>query len=388
MTDPARLRNELEEIALAGDGYGAILARLASETGRTARLVAVHGGLLATSEPDVPVPAASAPASGVPASASTAGGLDTATARRALACDGLTEVVCTDGLAALAAPVRAGGRRIGLVLLAAPADADALRAATVPIAIEAVRRDAETAAVAESAGRLVDELRFGSLRAADQLARAAERFGLALDRPHAAAVFEYDGPNVRAWATAVRWIEMPVRQEGERGWTVLAGDVAAELRRIRERLAGIVGEGTVLAASGPTVSDPGATPRSFREAEVVLALARRTPGTVELPYDALGLQALLLSVPAERLAAFVESALGPILASPDLLVTLEAWYETNGSRAAVANRLGIHRNSVGYRMGRVRELLGVDPLDPWQARRLQGALDARDVLAALADAGR
>lgn len=390
MTNPdpkrAELRAELEDIALAGEGFVAILRRLASATGRTARLVAVHGGLLATSEAEIAPLAASLPASGVPASASTDAGLDAASAHIALAADGATHVVCTDGLAGLAFAVRAGTRRIGLLVVEEPIDEEILEIAAVPVAIEAVRRDAQTAATAESASRLVDELRYGSLRETDQLVRAAAQFGLPLHRPHAAAVFSYDGPNRRAWSTAVKWIEMPVREEGDSGWTVLTGDIPGELSRIRERLQGIVGEGTVLAASGPTVSDVASTPQSFREAEVVLAMLRRRDA-VELPYQATGLCALLLSVAPDRLAAYVDERLRPLLDRPELLETLEAWYAANGSRAAVAERLGIHRNSVGYRIARMRELLGVDPLDPWHARQLQAALDAREVLQALRDLG-
>jgi hypothetical protein len=382
-TDPAGLRRELEAIALAGEGFHPILERVARESGTTARLVAVHGGLLATSDTGVAPPAASVPASGVPASASTDGGLDAATARIALAADGVTDVVCTDGLSARAVAVRAGARRIGLLVVGAPVDEAVLEAAATPIAIEAVRRDAEAAAIAESASRLVDELRYGSARDAEEQVRAAERFGLPLDRPHAAAVFAYDGPNDRAWSTAVRWIEMPVRQEGAYGWTILTGDVDGELRRIRERLQGIVGEGTVYAATGPVVSDVASTPRSFREAEIVLALLRRRDGEYELPYDTLGLRALLLSVPPDRLEAFVEERLGPLLDRPELLATLTAWYAANGSRAGVADRLGIHRNSVGYRITKIRELLGVDPLDPEHARSLQAALDAAEVVHAM-----
>jgi DNA-binding PucR family transcriptional regulator len=203
-----------------------------------------------------------------------------------------------------------------------------------------------------------------------------------VDSPHAAAVFAYDGTNRGAWATGVRWIEMPVRDAGGLGWTVLAGDVAAELYRIRRRLQGIVGDDApVLAASGPTVSDLAGTARSFAEAEVVLALLRSRPGEVELTYEALGFGGLLLSVPPERLRWFVDTHLGPILDRSDLLETLAAWYEERGSRAAVARRLHIHRNSVGYRIGRTRDLLGADPFDPWTALQLRAALVARDILA-------
>lgn len=394
MEKPA-LRDELEQLALAGEGYPALLRRLSEATGRRARLVAVHGGLLATSEPGVASPAVSQPASGVPASQSVEHGLEPGDARDALQRDAPSAVRCTDGLDAAAFPVHAGARRVGLLLLEGPLDDDAraaLTAAGVAFAIEAVRRDAEAAARAESAERLVEELRFGTFRNADQLIRAAQRFGLALDQPHAGAVFAYDGTQTRTWHTAIRWIEMPVFDDdgasSARAWTVLAGDVAAELRRIRARLEGIVGDTPVLAASGPLVTRPNETAASFTEAEMVLALLRARPGEVVLPYEALGSQALLLSVPAPRLDAFVRATLGPLLDRPDLLATLRAWYSASGSRNGVSEQLGIHRNSVGYRIARARELLGADPLDPLTARALQAALDAHELLLALAPAAR
>jgi DNA-binding PucR family transcriptional regulator len=138
----------------------------------------------------------------------------------------------------------------------------------------------------------------------------------------------------------------------------------------------------VLAASGPTVADLAGTARSFAEAEVVLALLRERSGAVELTHEALGLGGLLLSVPADRLRRFVDAHLGPIVEAPELVETLAAWYGENGSRAAVAARLHVHRNTVGYRIGRIRELVSADPFDPRTALQLQVALEARDVLAA------
>ncbi len=315
MTDPAQLRRELEALALGGSGFEAILARLAAVSQRTVRLVAVHGGLLASSENDAVRAAASVPASGVPASASLDRGVEPGAVQIALASDDPVEIVCTDGMAVCAVPLRAGTRRIGLLSMQAPVrerELALLRAAVVPVAIEAVRRDAETAAAAERASHLVDELRFGSFRDPDLLLRAAHRFGLALDRPHAGAVFAYDGSNLRVWETAIRWVEMPVHEERGRGWTIVSGDVPAQIRRIRARLEGIVGDGTVLAASGSLVATPVETARSFREAEIALALLRNRDGERVLSNDQLGLQALLLSVPRERLDRYAKATLGPL----------------------------------------------------------------------------
>jgi sugar diacid utilization regulator len=253
----------------------------------------------------------------------------------------------------------------------------------VPVCIEAVRRDAEAATRAESASRLIDEVRFGLLRDPGEVARAAERFSVALGRPHVAAAFAYDGANERTWATALSWIETPVRQDRGLGWTILAAD-ERELTRIRTRLQGMVGDDAqVLAACGSVVDDVHDTARSFFEAEAALALLRRGGRGVELRFSTLGLAGVLLSVPRERLRAFVDDQLGPILERADLLETLVAWLDTNGSRAAVAHRLDIHRNSVGYRMGRIRQLLACDPVEPATALQIQAALVAREMLAVL-----
>lgn len=74
--------------------------------------------------------------------------------------------------------------------------------------------------------------------------------------------------------------------------------------------------------------------------------------------------------------------MGPILERPELLTTLQAWLTAGGSRLAVSERLHLHRNSVGYRVGQLKQLLGADPLDPPNAAILHAALAAREVLAA------
>jgi hypothetical protein len=375
MVDVAKLGEELAELALAGKGWTELLARLADVTGREARLIGVHGGVLAA-----------APSTEV-------AGLEPSTVAALLRSDEPAPVTCNDGWTGAAVALHAGPRRAGLLLLEEPLtdeQRDLLLAARVPMCIEAVRRDVEATARAESASRLIDEVRYGPLRHPDEVRRAAERFGIALDRPHAAAVFAYDGANQRTWATALSWIEMPVRQDDGIGWTLLLGDVRGELTRIRTRVQGMVGDDApVLAATGSVVSDVAGTARSFFEAEVALTFLRRQgPRPVpELHFGSLGLSGLLLSVPRERLHQFVEDQLGPIADRDDLLATLAAWLDTNGSRAAVAHQLDIHRNSVGYRMGKIRELLDFDPQDAGAALQVRSALLAREILDVLDEHG-
>ena len=45
-----------------------------------------------------------------------------------------------------------------------------------------------------------------------------------------------------------------------------------------------------------------------------------------------------------------------------LIATLRSWCMHDGQSQACADALGIHRNSLRYRMERIGELSGVDPL--------------------------
>jgi len=376
------LTDRLCRDALEGVGWGDLLVVLAAELGQEVRLVAVHGGLLSGSRAGAG-PAMSRPASGHPASAETIGGLDPATVSEVHEAGRAMSVIDPGGNHVLAAPVSAGRRRVGALFVEEPVPesaAEALESAALAFAIVASRRDAEAAVIADEASRLIDELRFGSLRDPRALRRAATRFGLHLDRPHAAAVFAYQGSNRAAWSAAARWIESPAHLADERVWTVVAGDVTGELRRVQLRLQGIVAAGRVVAVAGGVVTEVGDTWRSFLEAEAALeySIVRDLAGPVDLVDT--GLAGVLFGVAPERLHRFVEAQLGPILDRPELVETLRAWLDHNGSRGAVADQLFLHRNTVGYRVNRACDLLGRPAEAVKRSLRIRAAMAAMDAL--------
>lgn len=57
-----------------------------------------------------------------------------------------------------------------------------------------------------------------------------------------------------------------------------------------------------------------------------------------------------------------------------LLDTLNAWFASNGSVAAVADRIGVHQNTVRNRIRRIAAVTGRDPLHPRDAAELYLAL--------------
>ncbi|MFD4670009.1 PucR family transcriptional regulator [Lentzea sp. NPDC058450] len=64
---------------------------------------------------------------------------------------------------------------------------------------------------------------------------------------------------------------------------------------------------------------------------------------------------------------------------PELLATLETFYALDMDRGRVAHVLHVHRNTLDYRLRRVRELTGINPVGVHGIRTLTAALAARRV---------
>jgi DNA-binding PucR family transcriptional regulator len=109
-------------------------------------------------------------------------------------------------------------------------------------------------------------------------------------------------------------------------------------------------------------------------------------------YRAADLTALLTADPVEAVR-FAEAELGELLVENDtagrLRATIRVYLEENLSPARAARRLGIHQNTVVYRVKQTEELLG----HAIEQRRLQLEVALRlsdmiDGLRAIADRGR
>jgi len=99
-------------------------------------------------------------------------------------------------------------------------------------------------------------------------------------------------------------------------------------------------------------------------------------------YRDLGSLELLLSLPDAALEAFVDRVLGPTSANPRLSVSLAVLLESGCRWSEAAERLGIHRHTLRYRMDRLREQTGRHPDDPEQRMELWLAVKARQALSA------
>jgi sugar diacid utilization regulator len=159
--------------------------------------------------------------------------------------------------------------------------------------------------------------------------------------------------------------------------------------RLRASLTDVVAEGArgedgpadVCVAISGSLRDVDGIRRGYREARRALELGPvLDPGRRIWSYSELALDDLLTSNPlaGQRL---VEEALGPLLAcgasGRRCLESLEAYFRAGLCLKEAAANLGIHPNSLLYRMKQMRRIAGIDPADAEQRLRLEAALRIR-----------
>jgi sugar diacid utilization regulator len=160
------------------------------------------------------------------------------------------------------------------------------------------------------------------------------------------------------------------------GFVVIADEASAErgtergmVRRLQHALDSIDGLPARLhlrIGIGRAESDAAQLGMSLKTAEQALrALARLPQKNATLKFEELGIYRLLLGGNLARdHDDFVAQVLGPVLRADGrgaLLETLAALLAHNFNLAAVARELGVHQNTVKYRMQQLREAFGRDP---------------------------
>jgi purine catabolism regulator len=383
------LYHQMLELVVAGRGVEAVVAKLAELTGRPAILQDAALNLLALRAPvgRGPVSELAALLSRqqtddlVQLEALASNPSDPPTLRLPLAHEGLARVV---------APIGGGAGREGyLSLIGVPAELGAFERLAVSRAAAACAIDLARERAARPDGdvrlaEVLDELLAGSYPSEAAIIGRAQRLGCDLTAPHRAlalrGVNDTSAPAVRALERLLRrelvrrGLPGAVRFDASGALVLVPATVTPEAVRLlvgqlREGMAGLGGH---LAAA---LSRPASGPAGLREA---LAIAQRT-----LDYlvrtagpdawcvvDELGADEILLSLgPLPLLRAFRDDWLERLAAydrrhKTELLETLAAYYDAEGSPTEAAERLHLHRNTLLYRLQRIREITGHNPDEP------------------------
>lgn len=133
-----------------------------------------------------------------------------------------------------------------------------------------------------------------------------------------------------------------------------------------EYIRNIVEEATGLpATAGAGQYYPGLTglKKSYNDAEISLELGRKIWGEGKTYHivDIGMLISLSEKVSPERKAELAHQILGDILKDKDLHKTIKAFYEMNMSLTDAAKKLHLHRNTLIYRLEKIKKEYGLDP---------------------------
>jgi purine catabolism regulator len=273
-------------------------------------------------------------------------------------------------------------------------------------AVVLAREQAAATARREIELNVLDEILDGALRSEVTLLQQAKRLGHDLAQPHVAIIARIDQTSV-ARARDDRWalLEETLGRRGARIlwrlrnnnaeiiWPVAtaaaAEDAANELHEeITQALPGLGSQGLAVSISVGRVQQGLAGIRvSYQEAKQALSLGRRLhgPGRVTR-FDELGVYRVIFAAEGlKELEEFHQENLSSLLAydrehGGELLRTLEAFFQACCSPKEAAAILNVHRNTILYRLERIRDITALDLDDADVRLRLHLALCAHVAL--------
>ena len=303
------------------------------------------------------------------------------------------------GSVQLEIPIESGGDTVGAALVLGAVGAEApelMHAVSVAVLTELAMVDARLEVEENLRGSFLEQLRTGGVGASgDDVVRRAARFGCDLSRGAVALCAEPAGERVRHLVALVS-DEVPealaqLAEDGRvyglvppaEGDADAAGSATALARRVASRLRahGSVGLSSFFV-------EPAALNRALEEAALVLDVVRLggAPGAGDVGDGTYRLLFRVLASHPEEVRSFYEDTIAPLARydeqyGSDLVATLAAWFEHDCSTVATAAAIFVHRHTVAYRLDRVKELSGLDPLRSEDRERLGLGLKAGRVIA-------
>ncbi|MBJ7329989.1 MAG: helix-turn-helix domain-containing protein [Solirubrobacteraceae bacterium] len=303
-----------------------------------------------------------------------------------------------DGLLA-EVPIQSGDDLVGAVVLmagegaASPDAAEYLHLAAVASLTEVAVEEAKEEVEQNLRGSFLEDLRSRPDLEPREIVRRAGRLGCDLSRGAVilCAELKTDRPRHVVATIAEEFPGALAQHMDGRVYALLpaaGGDDAPEmtLETARKLATRLQRHGTVGLSS--FYADPGEFTRGIQEAELVLDVLRQSDAPIAEDIGT-GTYRLLFRVLAshpEEVRSFYEDTVAPIVKyddqyRTDLVGTLEAYLDQNCNMNATAAAIYAHRHTVAYRLDRVKELTGLDPMQSEDRERLGLGLKAYRIIA-------
>lgn len=310
-----------------------------------------------------------------------------------------------------AVPLTVAGETAGSAVLQHRGEPDpgVLALVLTVLALEVERVRAPARASQEEAAAFCADLLDGAFTDGDSIVERGAELGMDLSDPTGALVVRVhphvagdEGWRARALAAVERGARAVSSSSlvGGLGRTGPSCEVVALIPAATEdavaraaqaaftELDGVLPGHAVSVGHGRPTEGPVDLPRAVQEALLACNVGEGDPESAVLGFEETGAYRLLLSAMSENpdeLRRFYAETIEPLAAydaqyETDLVGTVTAYLDADGSVAAAAQRLFTHRHTVRYRLERVRELCGLDVTSSDGRERLSLGLKAMRVL--------
>ncbi len=321
----------------------------------------------------------------------------------------IEQALSIENLCRFVAPIIAKGMARGYLSLIGEKsefgmfDRRAAERSAAACALEMAKAKAVSEAEKRVRGTFVDALLAGSLTP-QEAARSARRNGYNPDGRHAAVVVDWvkkDHPTYRRLETLAHGIakgtEPGVLVQARENEVILfcrleprqglesARRIANSIRRQAETE---FPNDPLAIGIGRPIDALFGLRDSYREARQALSMARRLADPNPLYFGELNVYRLLFQLEySPELNAFCQEVIGKLVEydhaqGTNWLETLTAYFAHNGNLSQTAEALFLHRNTLLYRMDRIREISGLDLDNPETRLSVQLALRAYRLLSA------
>jgi DNA-binding PucR family transcriptional regulator len=138
------------------------------------------------------------------------------------------------------------------------------------------------------------------------------------------------------------------------------------MSKIMRKICGRSTGATILLGASAAFDTPRALAKAYREARISIDVARQRGRSGVVVYDKSGVVGLLFSVKQDGgIQGLVDSTFGSLMKQDpkyrqQLIETLRVYFDLNCSQEAAAQRLGVHRKTISYRLARIAEITGLD----------------------------
>ena len=284
-------------------------------------------------------------------------------------------------------PIASGGRELGAVLLlgrSAPDAGDYMHMAAIAALTEVAVAEARHETERSLRGSFLEEVLSRPELEPSELRRRAMRLGCHLDGGYVALCADPNGRGPGRLTAAILAEAPGALAQAVHGkvYAILPGE-PEPARRAAARLSRHAGVGVSSQRSGA-----GELRRALEEAELVLGV-RAVGGHAAGGEIGEGTYRLLFRVLASHpheVRSFYEDTVAALVRyddqyATDLVGTLAAYLDNDCNMVATAQAIHAHRHTVGYRLDRVRELSGLDPLRSEDRERLGLGLKAYRIIA-------